>query len=181
MKRTLTAAVALVTALGMAGLAQAQSSAGSSASPNTMTPSPAPSTMTPSAAAPTQSSSAISSRGAAAPSYQGQMNQAQTGATVGQPSQSQIQQAQQQLKSQGLYTGSIDGVVGPETQSALSQFQRQNGLPATAQLDEQTMDKLLSGSPSRTTGSSTYSPPAGTMNPATGGSATGAGARSTTR
>jgi multidrug resistance efflux pump len=59
--------------------------------------------------------------------------------------QAQIQQAQQQLKSAGLYRGAIDGVMGPETQTALSQFQREEGLPQTAQLDQQTMSRLMSG------------------------------------
>ncbi|HYM72644.1 MAG TPA: peptidoglycan-binding protein [Stellaceae bacterium] len=63
-------------------------------------------------------------------------------------SQGTIQQAQQQLKAQGLYNGQIDGIFGPETEQALSKFQQQNGLPQTADLDQQTLDRLMSGSPS---------------------------------
>jgi len=53
-----------------------------------------------------------------------------------------IQQAQQELKSQGLYNGAIDGVMGPETRTALSRFQQQNGLTPNAALDQETKDKL---------------------------------------
>ena len=55
---------------------------------------------------------------------------------------SEIKGAQQQLRDQGLYHGKIDGVLGPETKQALQQFQQKNGLPVTATLDQQTMDKL---------------------------------------
>ncbi|MBV8099627.1 MAG: peptidoglycan-binding protein [Verrucomicrobia bacterium] len=55
---------------------------------------------------------------------------------------SEIKQAQQQLRDQGLYNGKIDGVMGPQTKQALQQFQQKNGLPVTATLDQQTMDKL---------------------------------------
>jgi peptidoglycan hydrolase-like protein with peptidoglycan-binding domain len=74
----------------------------------------------------------------------------QTGAQL---SQNQVRQAQQQLRDQGLYHGSIDGIVGRETKQAIEQFQKNNGLNQTATLDQQTMDKLL-GSPNVGQGSS---------------------------
>jgi len=87
-------------------------------------------------------------------------------------SPSQIQQAQQQLKSQGLYNGEIDGIVGPQTQTALSRFQSEQGLPRTAQLDQQTMSRLMGGPNGSNSGTSgptpSYSPPAATQNPALG-------------
>ena len=43
----------------------------------------------------------------------------------------------------GLYDGSLDGVVGPETKRALHQFQRDNGLDRTATLDALTMVALF--------------------------------------
>ena len=55
---------------------------------------------------------------------------------------SEIKGAQEQLRDQGLYHGKIDGVLGPETKQALQQSQQKNGLPVTATLDQQTMDKL---------------------------------------
>jgi peptidoglycan hydrolase-like protein with peptidoglycan-binding domain len=57
----------------------------------------------------------------------------------------EIKRAQEQLRDQGLYNGKIDGVMGPETKQALQQFQQKNGLPVTATLDQQTMDKLSGG------------------------------------
>ena len=87
------------------------------------------------------------------------------------PSRDMIRQAQEQLRSQGLYHGRIDGRLGPETKQALSSFQGKNGLQRTARLDQSTMDKLIGSNAG--TGSST--PPAdrsmgGTMqnNPHTG-------------
>jgi len=43
----------------------------------------------------------------------------------------------------GLYNGSLDGVLGPETKRALDQFQKDNGLDRTATLDQQTMVALF--------------------------------------
>jgi peptidoglycan hydrolase-like protein with peptidoglycan-binding domain len=195
MNRTLTAAVALAAGLGMAGLAHAQSSAGPSTTPNTMNPSMPSTQMTPptSAQNPTamQNPGTMSNPGygtrpqATSQQYQGQgqyQNPAQGQMNQGMAqdlSQSQIEQAQQQLKSQGLYNGAIDGIVGPETQNALLQYQRGQGLPETAEFDQQTLGRLM-GPPSGaaqnmgaatgsqpmtgTTSSSAY--PTGTQNPA---------------
>jgi peptidoglycan hydrolase-like protein with peptidoglycan-binding domain len=68
-------------------------------------------------------------------------------------SKQEIQQAQEQLRDQGLYRGNIDGLLGPETKQALEQFQQKNGLRVTAALDQQTMDRLL-GNPAAGQGSS---------------------------
>ena len=46
----------------------------------------------------------------------------------------------------GLYNGSLDGVVGPETKRALLGFQKSNDLARTATLDQQTADALISNS-----------------------------------
>jgi peptidoglycan hydrolase-like protein with peptidoglycan-binding domain len=48
------------------------------------------------------------------------------------------QKAQEKLKSDGVYQGKIDGVVGPETQQALKDYQKQHNLQQTGQLDEPT-------------------------------------------
>jgi peptidoglycan hydrolase-like protein with peptidoglycan-binding domain len=50
--------------------------------------------------------------------------------------------AQQELQEHGYYKGSIDGVVGPQTKQALQEFQQENNLPVTGQLDRETMAKL---------------------------------------
>jgi peptidoglycan hydrolase-like protein with peptidoglycan-binding domain len=69
------------------------------------------------------------------------------------PSRDMIRQAQEQLRSQGLYKGHIDGRLGHGTRQALSRFQSKNGLHRTATLDQSTMDKLVGNSGS--VGSST--------------------------
>ena len=53
-----------------------------------------------------------------------------------------IMAAQQQLKYSGLYNGSVDGKMSPETQRALRQFQQQHGLPQSGTLDEKTYTAL---------------------------------------
>jgi peptidoglycan hydrolase-like protein with peptidoglycan-binding domain len=50
-------------------------------------------------------------------------------------SKDDFRQAQLELRNMGLYNGSLDGVVGPETKRALEQFQENNGLDRTARLD----------------------------------------------
>ncbi|MBV8738890.1 MAG: peptidoglycan-binding protein [Alphaproteobacteria bacterium] len=54
--------------------------------------------------------------------------------------------AQLELRSRGLYKGSLDGILGPETKRALEQFQRTNGLGRTALLDAQTFEALTENS-----------------------------------
>jgi len=60
-------------------------------------------------------------------------------------SSTRVRQAQQALKQDGLYRGKVDGKIGPQTKSAVAQFQKQNGLKQTAQLDRPTMSKLKGG------------------------------------
>ncbi len=55
-------------------------------------------------------------------------------------------QIQQQLQSQGLYAGPIDGVYGDRTQAALAAWQRQQGLEPTGQLNAQTLAAMDVGS-----------------------------------
>jgi hypothetical protein len=63
------------------------------------------------------------------------------------PSLAQIQQAQQMLRAQGLYNGSIVEVgsipLDAKTKQAVKQYQEQNGLDPTGTLDERTMASLL--------------------------------------
>lgn len=172
MNRTLTAAVALAAAFGIAGLAQAQTS----------TTQTSPMTTSPSASQPGMSGTqnpatstapgATSTYGTSPQANTSQMNMSPQGSAAALPaSQSQVQQAQEQLKSAGLYRGSVDGVMGPETQTALMKFQREQGLPETAQLDQQTMQRLGGGSGTGATSPATQrpaSPPSST----TGGSYT---------
>jgi peptidoglycan hydrolase-like protein with peptidoglycan-binding domain len=152
MNRLLTASTAFAVVLGTAGLAMAQStmpstsSAPGTPSPGMQIPS-SPGVQTPSTGSPNAQSPQAN--------MQGQSQPGQTNASA-----AQIQQAQQELKSKGLYNGPIDGVAGTETQSALAQFQRQNGLPQTAMLDQQTLARLTGdntgGTPSPTSTGSRY-------------------------
>ena len=57
-----------------------------------------------------------------------------------------IRWAQVELRFRGLYTGSLDGVLGPKTKRALGQFQQNNGLNRTASLDARTWDALTNSS-----------------------------------
>ena len=74
--------------------------------------------------------------------------------------ESQVKQAQQQLKSAGLYKGTVDGKMGTDTQQAIEQFQQQHGLVATGTLDEQTM-AALQGSTGRAGSSASPLTPSG--------------------
>jgi peptidoglycan hydrolase-like protein with peptidoglycan-binding domain len=75
-----------------------------------------------------------------------------------------IRWAQAELRFRGLYKGSLDGVLGPETKQALARFQKTNGLYKTASLDAQTWE-ALTRNPDIGEGSSTppVSDRAGTM------------------
>jgi peptidoglycan hydrolase-like protein with peptidoglycan-binding domain len=54
-------------------------------------------------------------------------------------SKDDIRQAQLELRHAGLYSGSPDGVIGPQTKQALMKFQQDYGLEQTATLDGSTM------------------------------------------
>ena len=60
-------------------------------------------------------------------------------------SKDDIRWAQVELHSIGLYNGSLDGIIGPETKRALFEFQKSNGLERTAGLDQNTADALVGG------------------------------------
>lgn len=58
---------------------------------------------------------------------------------IGKEQKKDIEQA---LQDKGFEPGSVDGVIDTQTQSAISQFQRDNNLPATGTVDEQTAKQL---------------------------------------
>ena len=70
-------------------------------------------------------------------------------------SSAEVRDIQQKLQADNLYSGKIDGMLGPQTRRAIADYQKQNGLRVTANLDRQTMDSLLGA-----TGTAT--PPAST-------------------
>jgi hypothetical protein len=53
-----------------------------------------------------------------------------------------IANVQSALQEQGYYNGEVDGLIGPNTRAALSNFQRDNGLPVTAAIDGPTLQAL---------------------------------------
>jgi len=83
----------------------------------------------------------------------------------GQRQQTEIMQTQNKLSAEGLYKGKIDGINGPEMQTALRQFQDENGLQQTGRLDFQTAQKLgLNTAGIANQGSGSSVPPAATVN-----------------
>ncbi len=48
------------------------------------------------------------------------------------------------LKNAGLYTGNVDGKIGPKTKKAIEAFQKQNGLTADGKVGPKTWDRLKS-------------------------------------
>jgi peptidoglycan hydrolase-like protein with peptidoglycan-binding domain len=58
-------------------------------------------------------------------------------------SKDDVRWAQLNLRYRGLYNGSLDGMVGPETRGALVAFQQRNGLAWTGTLDQETADALI--------------------------------------
>lgn len=57
-------------------------------------------------------------------------------------SRDQVRKIQQALDKEGFKSGHVDGIWGHETQNAVKQFQQSKQLPATGQLDEQTVADL---------------------------------------
>ena len=53
-----------------------------------------------------------------------------------------IVNVQRELRRNGYYRGSIDGLIGPATRSALAQFQRDRGLAVTRAIDGPTLATL---------------------------------------
>jgi peptidoglycan hydrolase-like protein with peptidoglycan-binding domain len=62
--------------------------------------------------------------------------------TVTSVSRERVMIMQRELAERGFYDGKIDGIAGPETRSALREFQNRNGLAATGELNASTADAL---------------------------------------
>ena len=54
----------------------------------------------------------------------------------------QVMEMQQALKDKGFDPGSVDGVMGPKTRSALRAYQKSENLTTTGRLDGDTRAKL---------------------------------------
>lgn len=59
----------------------------------------------------------------------------------------QVRQAQMDLEQSGFDPGPTDGIWGPQTRSAVLDFQRAHNMEATGQLDGRTMQALRTGGP----------------------------------
>jgi hypothetical protein len=53
-----------------------------------------------------------------------------------------ISNVQTALQEQGYYNDAVDGLIGPNTRAAISNFQRDQGLPVTAAIDGPTLQAL---------------------------------------
>jgi hypothetical protein len=54
-----------------------------------------------------------------------------------------LRTVQERLRALGIYAGTIDGRSGPQTRTAIQAFQRAQLLPATGDLDQETMRRLF--------------------------------------
>ena len=76
-----------------------------------------------------------------------------------------LRSVQQSLQQDNLYHGQVDGIWGPETQSAVRSYQQQHNLNVTGQLDPDTLAAMNLGpqqQPSQRYGSNeppNYNPP----------------------
>jgi sporulation protein YlmC with PRC-barrel domain len=57
--------------------------------------------------------------------------------------QPEVRAAQQKLRDRGYYSGTVDGVMGPNTEAALRAFQRDRRLGVTGRLDAETARVLM--------------------------------------
>jgi peptidoglycan hydrolase-like protein with peptidoglycan-binding domain len=95
----------------------------------------------------------------------------------GQYDSSTVRDVQQALQNKGYDVGPIDGVMGPRTQSALREFQQQQGLTRSGRIDQQTMSALdVRASGAGGTMSDRSSSRSGTMSDRAGTGASGSGA-----
>lgn len=58
--------------------------------------------------------------------------------TVADAEHQRVERAQLRLRSLGLYHGTTNGTLGPQTRDALSEYQRKLKLPVTGRLDQRT-------------------------------------------
>lgn len=73
---------------------------------------------------------------------QSQQQSASAQQNQGQQNSDLVKQAQEKLSADGKDIGTADGQLGPKTQAALQEFQQENGLPQSGQLDRETIAAL---------------------------------------
>ena len=57
-------------------------------------------------------------------------------------SKENLKLVQERLKGEGVYAGSVDGIMGPQTETALRRYQEKQGLPVSGAVDEATLKQL---------------------------------------
>jgi peptidoglycan hydrolase-like protein with peptidoglycan-binding domain len=62
--------------------------------------------------------------------------------TAGRAASADVRSAQQSLKDKGFDPGPVDGVMGPKTRAAVTDFQKKEGLKVTGRLDAETAARL---------------------------------------
>ena len=67
---------------------------------------------------------------------------APAGASAAPVTRSEVKNAQRELKAEGLYKGKVDGIAGPQTNEAVSIYEKKHGLPQTAGLDQETARRI---------------------------------------
>ena len=92
------------------------------------------------------------SQGRTAPGSGGSMPSSGAGSTpgtsqsgtsmTGGASSEQVKSVQKALQDKGMDPGPLDGVMGPKTMAALKAFQKDQKLPESGKLDDQTREKL---------------------------------------
>jgi hypothetical protein len=58
------------------------------------------------------------------------------------PTSNLASEVQEELSRRGYSTGGVDGVIGPQTRSAIAAFQADNGLAATGRIDQSLLREL---------------------------------------
>jgi hypothetical protein len=72
----------------------------------------------------------------------GKPGAARTAAPTDASDQALVRSVQESLNARGYNAGPADGQWGPNTESALREFQQANGLAQTGRMDSQTLSKL---------------------------------------
>ena len=70
------------------------------------------------------------------------MTTGSTKSMAGQANAEQVKSLQKALHEKGMEPGPIDGVLGPQTRAALRSYQKDQKLPETGRLDNETLAKL---------------------------------------
>ena len=145
--RVMSILTALAIVIGTIAPALAQtSSPPAKGSGGTQTPQTPPSTTQP--GAPTQSTPQIGTGAGASGKAKTGTDMGQSGAskpttsTNGSASSEQVKDVQKALQDKGMDPGPVDGIMGPKTMAALKAFQKDQKLPESGRLDDQTREKL---------------------------------------